>query len=228
MTHQTYTKINSIYKRYRDDDPRKKGLMKVGDYSTPEIEYLAPLKWRWWEKIDGTNIGVYWNGKDLSFHGKSDKAQIPKELQTVLESIIDRKKLEEIFPYDENKPDSVVRIYGEGYGGSIQSKAGKHYGKCTFRVFDIKVDGIWLEQDNVKDISQKLGLETAPFFGVMTVPEAEDVVRNGFKSRVSEDKDFLAEGLVGRPMLDMLDRRGHRIMVKVKTCDYQKLAKSVQ
>ena len=40
---------------------------------------------------------------------------------------------------------------------------------------------------------------------------------------VAENKDLDAEGLVLTAPLGMLDRRGNRIITKIKTCDFTKL-----
>ena len=48
---ETYTKINTLYKR--DKDTNK---IIVGDYSNKEIEYLKNCQFECTEKIDGTNI----------------------------------------------------------------------------------------------------------------------------------------------------------------------------
>ena len=62
MEHKTYTKINTLYKRYISGN--KKGCIIIGDYSTPEFEYLKDARWLCFEKIDGTNIGIYWDGEN--------------------------------------------------------------------------------------------------------------------------------------------------------------------
>ena len=52
-SHQTYTKINTLYKR----DTR--GNIMLGDFSRPEFSYLYHNKWRAFEKVDGTNMSFY-------------------------------------------------------------------------------------------------------------------------------------------------------------------------
>ena len=64
-----YHKIQSIFKR--DDKTHK---FVVGEWSLPEINYLAHNQWEFTEKVDGTNIRVMWSPtiKLLRFGGKSD------------------------------------------------------------------------------------------------------------------------------------------------------------
>ena len=78
---ETYTKINTLYKR---DESNK---IIIEEYSNKEIEYLKDLKFECTEKIDGTNIKVGWNGHEVTFEGKTEKAVIPSHLLDKLKSI---------------------------------------------------------------------------------------------------------------------------------------------
>lgn len=219
--HRTYTKINTLYMR------DEKGNIMLGEFSRPELKYLYDCKWLGFDKVDGTNMSYYWDGHELQIHGKSEKANIPSKLKTTMEELISVEKMREVFPikYDEegNEIPFMVRIYGEGYGVGIQ-KCGGSYSRTEnkFIVFDIMINGFWLEWDNVCDICSKLGLETVTCFGEMTLREAEALVIKGFKSPISENKELDAEGIVLRPLVQLFNKKGERIMVKIKTCDYKK------
>lgn len=114
-------------------------------------------------------------------------------------------------------------IYGEGYGAKIQKSGGNYIKDGNgFAVFDVKVDDLYLQPVNRDVIAMKLGAPVVPFIGMMTLDEAIQYVRTGFKSRISENKDFIAEGLVIRTELGLRTRRGERIITKLKTCDFQK------
>lgn len=218
LEHQTYTKINTLYKR---DD---KGHIIIGDFSRPEFKYLYNNEWLWYLKIDGTNTGIHFDG-DLKIDGKSEKAQWNPKVIDVLKSIVDINKFKTVFPADENGVYPNVIVYGETYGSTIQDKAGKLYFDgfgVGFRVFDIKVNGYWLEPDDIADVASKLGFEMPTCFGKMTIAEAEDMVKAGFKDTIAEH-DLDAEGLVGRPLTQFFNKKGERVMVKVKTCDYRKI-----
>ena len=220
-SHLTYTKINTLYKR------DEKGKIMMGDFSRPEFEYLYNVKWRAFEKVDGTCMSYYWDGHNMQIHGKSENASIPSRLLTVMEGLLNEDKLREVFPikYDENGNEVpfMVRIYGEGYGVGIQKCGGSYIQKNNhFRVFDIKINDFWLEWDNVLDICSKLGLDVVQSYGEMTLAEAEEFVKNGFFSPIAENKELKAEGLVLRPLVQFTNRMGERVMVKIKTCDYKK------
>lgn len=227
MLHRTYTKINTLYKRERD------GVLKnciiPGDFSDKATEYLKDCLWDCYEKVDGTNMSFYFDGHDIDIHGKTENAQISPKLLQYMQSLVTVDKLVEIFPvkYDENGQEMpmVVRIYGEGFGGNIQKAASKYRpdGRFDFIVFDISVNDKYLNRESVEDICGKLGLPMVPLIGTMTIPEAEEIVKRGFVSQVAESDGFIAEGLVCRPVVPLLDENGKRVIVKIKTCDYQQL-----
>lgn len=219
LPHKTYTKINTLYKR------DEKGKIMLGYFSRPEFVYLHNLPWIAYEKIDGTNMSYYWDGHTLEIHGKTENASIPPHLYKKMESLVTKEMMEKVFPlkYDEagNEIPMLVIIYGEGYGSKIQKGGGRYISNdVNFRVFDINIDNWWLELDDVKDICTKLNLEMAVPYGELTIEEAEKMVIKGFKSTISEDETLIAEGLVLRPKVQLFNKRGERIMVKIKYCDY--------
>ena len=71
-----YVKIPNIFKR----EEFGKNRIIEGEYSTPELKYLAELPWAWSEKVDGTNVRIIWDGHRVSFGGRTDNAQIPSHL----------------------------------------------------------------------------------------------------------------------------------------------------
>lgn len=219
LPHKTYTKINTLYKR------DEKGKIMLGDFSRPEFEYLHNVPWIAYEKIDGTNMSYYWNGHILEIHGKTENASIPPHLYKKMEELVTVEMMQKVFPlkYDENGNEipMLVIIYGEGYGAKIQKGGGRYISNdVNFRVFDVNIDGWWLEIENVQDVCDKLNLEMAVPYGELTIEEAEKMVIKGFNSTISEDETLIAEGLVLRPKVQLFNKRGERIMVKIKYCDY--------
>lgn len=221
IEHRTYTKINTLYKR----EEKNGGNIILGAYSRPEFELLLNCPWRWFLKIDGTNTGIYWDG-ELRIDGKSERAQWNPKVKKFLDETITTETMQKAFPADPVTGEFPnVIIYGETFGSGIQGVGGKYFNgeAWGFRVFDVNINGFWLEPEDVIDVAHKLGLETPTDFGVMTIAEAEEMVKNGFKDTVAE-KDLDAEGLVGRPIVQLFNKKGERVMVKIKTCDYKKLA----
>mgnify|MGYP000412235833 FL=1 len=71
-----YLKIETPFNR--DNDGTKK--MIDGDFRNEAVEFLKDCHWIGTEKIDGTNIGVVWDGHHVSFQGRTERAEIPKML----------------------------------------------------------------------------------------------------------------------------------------------------
>jgi hypothetical protein len=132
-----YHKILSLFKRDMEGD--KKFI--IGEWTTPELEYLKDNKWVFTEKVDGTNIRVMWDGKDVVFGGRSDDAQLPVyliyKLDEHFKTMSQRLKLKEIFPPEE---DLDVVLYGEGYGAKIQKGGGNYIPDgVDFVLFDVLI-----------------------------------------------------------------------------------------
>ena len=200
-----YPKIQSVFKR-QDTKPYK---FLENEFSLPEFEYLKHLKWRFTEKIDGTNIRIGVQPDKLLFSGRTDNSQIPSMLLT---------KLQELFPFEKVKEILPVNtiLFGEGYGPKIQN--GHTYcDELNFRLFDVWIGGWWLEWHNVKDVSEKLSILTVPEIGVGSLLQAIDKTKRGFKSSIGERS---AEGMVVRPIIDLYSRKGDRIITKIKTKDF--------
>lgn len=218
MDHITYHKINSLYKR------DEKGKIIIGDFSLPEFEYLFNNKWEVTEKIDGTNMSYYWDGHNLEIHGKTTAAQIPSHLLDKMKCLITKETMNEIFPkkFDSegNEIPFQVIIYGEGYGMKIQKGGNYIKNDVSFCVFDININGCWLDRSSIEDICYRLNLKLVPLLGIMTLKEAEDLVKNTFKSTIAENKDYQAEGVVCKPIVPLYSKNSKRIIVKIKSVDY--------
>jgi ATP-dependent RNA circularization protein (DNA/RNA ligase family) len=200
-----YHKIETLYER----DERTHKVTGVIRNRT----YTLLKEWHWTEKVDGTNIRCIWNDGKLTFGGKTDNAQIHADLIKWLYEHISTEKLAEIFP------DGDAVIYGEGYGAGIQ-KGGDYRPDKALIVFDVLVGGKWwLSYENICNVAENLGLAVVPSFDNMTLEEATNMVRGGFPSRCAFN-GAQAEGLVGRPAETLFDKKGHRLIVKLKTKDF--------
>jgi hypothetical protein len=121
----------------------------------------------------------------------------------------------------EDYPD----LFGEGYGAKIQKGGNYIKDDVNFILFDVLVNGKWwLKRSALEQIAKDLNIEIVPLIGYMTIPEAIEYVKKGFKSTIAENKEYNAEGLVLKPTCGLLDRSGKRIITKIKTCDFQKFA----
>jgi ATP-dependent RNA circularization protein (DNA/RNA ligase family) len=205
-----YPKIETLY--VRDESTFK---VKPGVFKNRVYEIIKT--WHWTEKIDGTNIRIIYNppsigSDDLIFgvRGRTDRANLPGDLVSNIFTRELESKLAENF-------QCPVVLYGEGYGAGIQRGA-EYSSTKKFILFDILVDGKWwLNQDSVDEIAVKLGLEVVPKFGEWTIEEATEFVRRPFESQLGKTQ---AEGLVGRTVEPLFDKKGSRLIVKLKTKDF--------
>jgi len=209
-----YHKIQTMFKR----EQKKPCRIIEGEWTIPEFEYLKNNKWEFTEKVDGTNIRVMFDGSNIRYGGKTDNAQTPcdliERLGNIFEPNID--KMVEMFPSKNDAPPQVC-FYGEGYGAGIQ-KGGVYRPTKDFVCFDIKIGESWLTRENIEDICGKLGVDIVPVVGYGTLEDGIKIVREGFKSKWG---DFIAEGIVARPCVDIRGRYG-RIITKIKHCDFFK------
>ena len=216
-----YQKINTLFLR----DEKK--VIIPSSFTCDEFEYLKYCKWECTEKIDGTNIRVYisreYDGEDdwlygVSFMGKTNNSTIPEHLNLKLQQIFYRVDWKTVFP--SLMPGDSVCLYGEGYGNKIQKESSYISNDVDFILFDVKYNNWWLERKNCEDIANKCGIKIVPIVGYMTIPEAIDLVKKGFKSSISEDKNLIAEGLVLKTPQGLLSRDGKRIITKIKHNDF--------
>lgn len=208
-----YHKIQTIFKR----DMENKGKIIEGEFSLPEIEYLKDNDWVFTEKVDGTNIRIMWNGENVVFGGKTDNAQIPifllYKLQELFEGTAKKKLFKDVFG-----EEGQVCLYGEGYGNKIQ-KVGKRYNPegVDFILFDVKIGDWWLGRENVEDIANKFNIKVVPIIGEGTINDMVKLCQKGFKSKLA---DLTAEGIVAKPKEELFNRKGERIIIKLKHKDF--------
>lgn len=203
-----YHKIETVWER---DPSTKFRTLIEGKWATPEIAFLAGNEWVWTEKVDGTNIRVMWDGTTVRFGGKTDVAQIFAPMIERLQQLFYAGALAKIF-------DGPACLYGEGYGAKIQKGGGNYRADgVDFTLFDVRCGEVWLNRESVEDIAHKLEVQPVPIVGKGPLLDAIATVRFGMDSTWG---NFQSEGLVMRPAVEMLDRRGHRIITKVKTRDF--------
>lgn len=205
-----YEKMETPFKR---DDKTKK--LNENEWRNETVEYLKNLQWNFTEKIDGTNIRVYWNGHKVNFYGRTDKAQIPANLTNKLLELFGGNVNEEMF--EQKFGDKEVMLIGEGYGAKIQSGGNYIPDGVDFALFDVFIDGIYLSREAVKDIANYFNINTVPDLGNGTLQEAIDFIKTKPKSKIGKAD---MEGIVARPIKELYDKRKERIIVKIKACDF--------
>lgn len=209
-----YTKIETIFER--DVEGTKKLI--EGKFRNDTVEYLKDNQWIGTEKIDGTNIGIVWDGHKVSYQGRTERAQIPAHLMNKLIEMFGGTVNEEIF--EQKFGEMQVILFGEGYGAKIQKGGGNYRSDVSFILFDVYLpeSNLWLKRDAVEDIAKTFGIDAVPIVYEGNLAGAVDFVKGKPKSTIGTAD---MEGIVCKPAVDMLDRMGRRLVVKIKVCDFQ-------
>ena len=209
-----YTKINTIFKR---DMEGSKKLIE-GKFCSEIVEFLKDNKWICTEKIDGTNIGIVWDGHKVSYQGRTERAQIPTHLMNKLIEMFGGETNEELF--EQKFGEMSVVLFGEGYGVKIQKGGGNYRSDVSFILFDVYLpeQNLWLKRDALEDIAKTFGIDVVPIVLTGTLQEAVDFVKQKPKSTIGVAD---MEGVVCKPAVEMLDRMGRRVIVKVKVRDFE-------
>lgn len=208
-----YTKIETIFNR--DKNGNKKLI--EGEFCNETVEYLKDNEWEFTEKIDGTNIGILWDGHGISYQGRTERTQLESYITDRLDEMFSGVENEEIF--EQLFGENVVVLFGEGYGGKIRK--GKNYYRedVSFILFDVYMPekNLWLKRDAIEDIAKSFGIDAVPVVLRGTLQQGVDFVKSRPISTIGKAQ---MEGIVGKPRVNLLDRMGRRCIVKIKCCDF--------
>ena len=205
-----YEKIETLYVR---DDKTKK--LVEGKFRNETVELLKDIDWEFTEKIDGTNIRIYWDGHKVSYYGRTDKAQIPSQLMNRLIELFGGDINEEMF--EQKFGDMPVMLIGEGYGAKIQKGGGDYRTDNDFILFDVCINGNYQPRESVKDLANYFNIDVVPTIMIGKLQDGVDYVKSKPKSKIGNAD---SEGLVARPLKELKDRTGNRIIVKIKVKDF--------
>jgi hypothetical protein len=121
----------------------------------------------------------------------------------------------------------TIALFGEGYGGSIQKGSLLSVTK-KFILFDALIEtpdgfgaraAIWLDDNAVTSFAERLDILRVPILGEWDLGRIVHEVKLGMESKVAESP-VLMEGIVARPLEPLFDRRGYRLILKLKTKDF--------
>lgn len=209
-----YTKIETVFER--DMEGTKKLI--EGKFRNETVEFLKDNRWIGTEKIDGTNIGIVWDGHKVSYQGRTERAQIPAHLMNKLIEMFGGTVNEELF--EQKFGEMQVILFGEGYGAKIQKGGGNYRSDVSFILFDVYLpeQNLWLKRDAAEDIAKTFGVDVAPIVYEGNIAGAVEFIKGKPKSTIGVAD---MEGIVCKPAIDMLDRMGRRLIVKIKVCDFK-------
>lgn len=161
------------------------------------------------EKLHGTSAHVSWRAGALSFFSGGEKHERFVKLfdQVALQSAFTALGL------------TNVTVYGEAYGGSQQKQAYRYGPTLRFAAFDVEVGDLWLAVPQAHELVKQLGLEFVHFVKVSTDLAALDAERDAPSEQARRngvEGDKFREGVVLRPLIELRDHRGERVMAKHK------------
>lgn len=206
-----YNKIETIFKR---DETTKK--LNENEWRNETVEYLKDIEWEFTEKIDGTNIRVVWDGYKVSYYGRTDNAQIPAHLMNKLIELFGGETNEEMF--EQKFGEMEVMLIGEGFGAKIQSGGNYIPDGTDFILFDVMINDNYLSRESVKDIANYFNVRMIPTIMTGNLQKGIDYVKSKPKSTIGTAD---IEGLVARPLHELKDQIGNRIIVKIKVRDFE-------
>lgn len=205
-----YHKIETLFER--DINGTKKLI--EGQYRNEAVKFLADKEWEFTEKIDGTNIRVHWDGHKVAFGGRTDRANIPAPLVNRLNELFMTDTAEQLF--EQMFGEKEVTLFGEGYGEKIQN-GGLYRKGVDFILFDVMICGNYQPRGTVAEMARIFGIDIVPVVLRGTLQEAVDFVKTAPKSTIGTAP---MEGVVGRPAVELQDRCGNRVIVKIKVRDF--------
>lgn len=167
------------------------------------------------EKIHGTSAHISWNdGKVGFFSGGANH----ESFVSIMDSVV----LSNAFAALGH--DKVI-VYGEAYGGKMQGMKHTYGNDLKFAAFDVLVNNTWLKVPDAHDVAIALELEFVHYIKSFTYLKAldaerdapsEQAFRNGMADRNDPATYKLREGIVLRPLIEVTDNRGNRIVAKHK------------
>lgn len=209
MTFEKYASIENSY--------REKFIEMIrGTEAAKDIWYIS-------SKIHGSNFSIIYDGNEFKFASRSGILEQGVGFfgyQEVVKDKLEAVKIIYSILSVDKEPEELV-IYGEIFGPGIQK--GVNYGsKKDFRYFDIKVDGRWLDQDEL-DRFESDNFKMVPVLGKGTFEEVLNW-NEIFDSVILGVPNNPEEGIVLKPNKTAFIDEDHRIILKKKHPKFSEIA----
>jgi len=169
------------------------------------------------EKVHGTSAHLSWRNGKLTF--SSGGASHERFRALFDEPGLTAKLTEKI-----GLADGTVAIYGEAHGGKLLGMS-KTYGmELRFVAFEARINDCWLSVPQAHDFTESLGLQFVHYEKIPATLEAINAqrdapsvqaVRNGM------EPGHIREGIVLRPLIEVMKNNGQRIICKHKRDEFR-------
>lgn len=226
MMDREYPKIDTLYNR---DD---RHFVIAGQLRRREFGIIKG--WYLTEKIHGINTrATLFDNGEIEYGGKTDNAKILPELLEYLKRTFTPEVLKAALWLPNKTLPKAATIYGEGYGPKMMPGSGKYRKDVSFRLFDCLIEGTdgswWLERVDLEDVARKLGIKCVPIIGYIDrLPEtAQDLYMILSESVVAREdggiENSIPEGVVAKSEPPLFNKKGERVMWKLKLNDFKKV-----
>lgn len=211
--------FQKIYAPFGRKEPNDRMVdVNTPSSQTPWVPHLKGLVFKASEKIDGTSVGIVWDGERISFIGHTEKSQFAPRYAEYLKSRFQTSEFES--KVEEYFGEKNVILYGEG----ISKDYNVHYGfpEGEFILYDIQSQntGNFWDRQYVMEAAEKLGFKY-PWETDMTIDEAIEFVKTRPQSKL--DPSVKMEGLVLRAPIELASN-GKRVITKIKVKDFVDVA----
>ena len=181
------------------------------DFHLEEVFYLKDNIWIGSRKCDGTNCRVLFDGNEVFYNGKTNRANFSNDQKEYIEETFKEEIFEEYFRKEGKSPRVV--IFGELVGPKIQNGDNNSFKELEFIVFDVLINNVFLDVENIKQIAKYFNLRSS--YDLLTIKgslyQLQEIVK---------DKDFKYEGLVVKPLVELYTKNKNRLILKIKKRDY--------
>lgn len=116
-------------------------------------------------------------------------------------------------------------VYGEAYGGKCQGMSHTYGSELRFVAFDVKIGDFWLEVPKAEGFTRQVGIPFVPWVRIPTDIKAIDEARDA-PSEIARRHGIASapggrEGVVLRPLVELLKKNGDRIIAKHKSANFR-------
>jgi len=165
------------------------------------------------EKIHGTSAHIKWHPNNLSFFSGGAK-------HADFEALFDQSQLRSAL-----SDYIAVTIYGEAYGGKEQGMRATYGDALKFVVFDVRDEAMnrWLDVPDAHQFAIDIGLEFVAYERCYTTLDALNFERDRDSTQAKRNgilEPKMREGVVLRPINEITDARGNRIIIKHKRPEF--------